>query len=46
MQDINRQLEKQDPKEEVRVNERSNEKALFLPSINNPYQQAHRKTEE
>lgn len=46
MHEISRQPEKQEAREEARLNERSSEKALFLPSISHPYQQAHRKTEE
>lgn len=49
MHDIARPAEKQETKEEARMppdNERSSEKALFLPAISKPYQQAHRKTEE
>lgn len=42
MHEASRQPEKQ----EGRVDERSSEKTLFLPSISHPYQQAHRKTEE
>lgn len=46
MHEVSRQPEKQEAKEEGRVDERSSEKTLFLPSISQPYQQAHRKTEE